>query len=366
MRILLALGAALFAIGCNTSPSTPLDAGTTPDTGGEGADGGTTGDDAAMNPADSGVPDTGIAITDAGSPAYTVEMGPIPVMPGEEHTQCITVRLGNLMPIHVTSIHNVLSTVSHHLIVYRVADTTEQPTPFACAPFTDTLDPTKGSPLMITQKRDELLQLPPGVAFSLNALQMVRIEMHFINVTEQPQMAQASVTFQSMADSEFRDEADFLFVGDPDISLPMMSETTLGPVFFAVPTMYSGVNFFAITGHEHHLGTGVTVEVAPSRTATGTSVYNPPGWLWSEPATVFHDPPFTIPDGGGFRFTCRWNNTTMNRVRFGESANAEMCFFWAYYYPSRGARVCAHSDQGGTGIDFCCPGDIACALIPTH
>jgi hypothetical protein len=31
-----------------------------------------------------------------------------------------------------------------------------------------------------------------------------------------------------------------------------------------------------------------------------------------------------------------------------------MCFFWAYYYPSRGAKVCVHTDQYG-GQNLCCP-----------
>ena len=44
----------------------------------------------------------------------------------------------------------------------------------------------------------------------------------------------------------------------------------------------------------------------------------------------------------------------------------EMCFFWLYYYPSQGAKVCAHSDQFNqpTGIDVCCPaaeGDVVSA-----
>ena len=75
----------------------------------------------------------------------------------------------------------------------------------------------------------------------------------------------------------------------------------------------------------------------------GTSVYDVPNWKWSEPATVKHTPPFTIPTGGGFRFTCTWHNPESDPaakpVQFGESANDEMCFFWAYYYPSVGFRV---------------------------
>ena len=35
-------------------------------------------------------------------------------------------------------------------------------------------------------------------------------------------------------------------------------------------------------------------------------------------------------------------------VRFGESANDEMCFFWAYYYPSHGTHVCGTIAGGKT------------------
>jgi len=46
---------------------------------------------------------------------------------------------------------------------------------------------------------------------------------------------------------------------------------------------------------------------------------------------------------------------------FGESANNEMCFFWAYYWPSQGSKVCFHTEQYG-GHDLCCPGDSLCSL----
>ena len=52
-------------------------------------------------------------------------------------------------------------------------------------------------------------------------------------------------------------------------------------------------------------------------------------------------------------------------MSFGESANNEMCFFWAYYYPSQGSKVCFHSDKygGAQGISLCCPGDSLCSFI---
>ncbi|HEY8089417.1 MAG TPA: hypothetical protein VIF09_16265 [Polyangiaceae bacterium] len=298
--------------------------------------------------------------------AFSLTFGPVTVQPGEEHTKCLVLRLGNVASIHVGTIHNVLSQGSHHMIVYRSTETVEQTTPIDCQPFTDTLDPSRGSTLMVTQKHDDTLTLPDGVAFTLDPNQMIRMEVHYINPTAAPLEVTATTNVITMDDAQFRDEAGFLFIGDPDITVPAHASFSLGPIFFALPSDYAGVNFFAITGHEHQFGTGVTVSTASSATDPGTSVYDVPGWLWSEPATVVSDPPFTLPSGGGFRFTCNWDNTSDNPVSFGESATNEMCFFWAYYYPSTGSRVCMHSDKygGPGGIDMCCPGpSLICSII---
>jgi hypothetical protein len=297
---------------------------------------------------------------------YSLTYGPITLAPGVEQTQCIVVPLGNPSPIHVGGIHDVLSNGSHHMIVYESSDTTPTPTPFDCQPFVDTLDPSKGQTLVVTQKKDDTLDFPPGVGITLAANQMIRIELHAINPGAEAIQVQATTNFITMSDSDYQYEAGFLFIGDPDITIPPNSNIQLGPIFFQVPDDYAQSQFFAITGHEHQLGTDVTVSVASSASDPGMPVYDVPGWLWSEPATVPYDPPFTIPSGGGFTFTCNWTNTTDETVTFGESANDEMCFFWAYYYPSLGSRVCMHSDQYG-GINLCCPGpSLICDIIQSE
>jgi hypothetical protein len=191
---------------------------------------------------------------------------------------------------------------------------------------------------------------------------MVRLEMHYINATQGPLTLTGSSTMKTAP--TFKDEANFLFIGNPDIKIPAMSTFTLGPTFFKLDQdTFGGANFFAFTGHEHKYGTNVTVQTAASATDNaGNMVYQVPNWVWSEPATEFHDPPVQIPDQGGFSFTCDWDNTSPAEVKFGESANNEMCFFWAYYYPSKGAYVCMHTAQAN-GHDFCCPGAVECAFI---
>jgi hypothetical protein len=134
-----------------------------------------------------------------------------------------------------------------------------------------------------------------------------------------------------------------MFLGDTNINIPAMSERRLGPSFIQVPSRFDGVSYFAITGHEHQWGTDVFVEVAASEGSPGTPVYDIPVFLWDEPETVsYNDNPFTVPDGGGFRITCDWNNRSDRPVGFGTGVEDEMCFFWAYYFPSRGALVCAN------------------------
>src|SRR5262249_11509736 len=148
-------------------------------------------------------------------------------------------------------------------------------------PFTDTLNPAKGAPLIVTQKKDDLLQLPTNVGYTLDANQMLRLEVHYINPGSTTLQLTASSTFAPLADADYKYEAGFLFIGDPDIQIAAHSTATVGPVFFTLPTDYANANFFAMTGHEHQFGTNVQIYKAANASDPGTAVYDVPGWLWS-------------------------------------------------------------------------------------
>jgi hypothetical protein len=271
--------------------------------------------------------------------SFSIKWGPTEVPAEQESTQCVVKRLGNTEPISVGEIRNVLGATSHHFIVYRVNDTEERPEPYPCTPFTDTFnDP----PLIITQRAEDTLTLPEGVAYNLAPNQMIRLELHYVNPSAASQMAEATSTFVTMPSEEVEYEADVMFLGDTGINIPPMSEWTLGPTFIQIPSRFDGSQFFAITGHEHQWGTNVYVEVAEDGGGAGTPVYDLPFFLWDEPETVTYDPPFTIPGGGGFNLTCDWNNLSNEQVFFGTGVDDEMCFIWAYYFPSQGSLVCAN------------------------
>ena len=274
------------------------------------------------------------------------------------------VKLGNTDNIQVHEIHNSLGPASHHFIVYRKATGDVNTTPTDCQPFTGTLDPANGAPLMITQRADETLTLPDDVVFTLKPDQLIRLELHYINTSDQPQSVTATAEFRTVLNAT--QEADFIFAGTPDIDLPPGPQVqTVGPTYLPLAG-FGGAHVFAITGHTHARGKSVTVSTATSATDLGTQVYGPASFNWDEPETTYHTPAFQIPADGGFRFTCTYVNDTGQRIQFGEGVADEMCFFWLYYYPSQGPKVCAHSNQFNqpNGIDVCCPaaeGDVVSA-----
>ena len=293
--------------------------------------------------------------------SYSVTFDPLTVAPSEERTQCVVKRLGNDKAIHVNRITNTMGNGSHHLFVYKTTDSEEQLEPFECQPFVDILSPDKVTLLMISQTQGgDTLQLPPGVGLEIGADQMIRLELHYINASTSSREVSSTVTFEEMPESEVEYAANLLMMGNNDIELEPGAAATLGPQFIATPASLNGVNFFGFSGHQHKFGTGVEVATANAAGEQDTVVYAPPNFVWSEPPIEYLDPPIQVPEGGGFRFSCQWDNTSTALVSFGESANDEMCLFYGYYYPSQGAIACAHT---GFTEDFCCPGHPICSML---
>lgn len=301
---------------------------------------------------------------------YAVNYGPIKVEPGQEDTQCMNLRLSNTSPIKVHQLRNRLSGGSHHLIVYKIDDPAIEETaaPYPCTPFAGALNPTgRAAPVMITQKVDDALTLPDRVAYTFAPNQMIRIEMHYINRSDVPIDVTATSEFYAVPDSAIDHEANILFIGTIDIELQPGVVTNIETYFTprAANLDLSGAKFFAVTGHTHQHGRNVTVSLSTARGTAQQSIYAPAPFEWSEPETTTHQPEFSVPDGlqAGFNLKCQYHNTSNEVVKFGESANDEMCFFWAYYYPSKGAHVCVRSDR--IGIDACCPdlGEAFCSMF---
>ena len=272
---------------------------------------------------------------DAGGPTAVASIGPIPVAASEETTVCIITHLANTEDIVATSFSSDLAPGSHHLILYRSEETVEQTTPFACTPFEGVLN--GDVPLVIVTRAHLAFDLPSGVGIPLAQGQMVKIEAHYINTTGTALEGSGtvSITGTPAASAGPYQAASAGLWGTANIDIPALSSFST-PVNFQAGV--AGTKIFALTTHEHHLGTEAQVWSSSSAGDVSDKVADDKDW--TSPALEQFDPAIALDGTNGLSYQCSWTNPTNAAVTFGESALDEMCFIILYYYPSFGTDLC--------------------------
>jgi hypothetical protein len=248
------------------------------------------------------------------------------VPPGEDQHVCVVVPLPNEEPIWVNKLTGILEGGSHHLIVDR---STREPQlePEVCGP-TPGGDATR---LIIVQQAEAVVQLPEGVAFSLEARQPLFLQLHYYNAGDETRDIVGHVELEMMAPSAPTPiEAQSIFTGRIGFSLPANSPSTI--VSYVQPVPSQGTrHVFALTSHTHALGVHAQIErVANADAPTTTPIHVSEDW--EEPPLTLFSPPLPFTGADGLRLTCQYENTRSHPVSFGTAATDEMCFMWVYYY----------------------------------
>ncbi len=343
-NVLVAFALALMLGGCGSNNRGG--GGGSGGTGGGGGSGGTGGTGGGGG--GGGQP----GLTDGGVPigAFFVTTGQYMVAAGSETVMCSTIRLPTSVDVDVTKIEATITTGGHHLIMYKVNDTTESPTPTKCDSVSNI---TSSVPLIIAQNTDSTLTLPAGVAYHFAAGQMVRLEVHYLNATQNAMTVEGKVTLTPGDAGTTYQQADIMFCGSvsqlSSLGIPPgTSNAPLNPGFFAGNSSidFTKIKLFGLTSHQHWTGKEATIMKATSASDTsGAMLYDNTHWD-SAPLKVFDDTSLvTFSAGQGIRWQCTYDTldavpAPTSTVKFGESARVnEMCFLWAYYYPSAGRFI---------------------------
>lgn len=285
---------------------------------------------------------------DAGAKITTLarSMSPDTLQPGQENTQCITVNLNNPEGAYVRRIRADLTTGSHHMVVYTSSKTVEDPVPKNCQPFSGILNGEH--PIFIAQQPQAKLEFPTDengtpVGFEIPPNQMVKLEMHYIDTTKFPLSVIGKISFDTVPLSTMVTKSDLAFWGTTQINIPPNSVGNTGVLY---QRALAGTKTFALTTHQHHLGTEMRVWYGNSANDPNKLLVAE-GKNWADPPLELFAKPLDFPTNGnstlstkGLAFECKWNNTTPNTVTFGEGFNDEMCFVWQYYFPSQGFQLC--------------------------
>jgi hypothetical protein len=256
----------------------------------------------------------------------------------------------NTSDVDITGITANLVAGGHHLILYRSTAVTESPTPTACGPLSGV---TGGdAPIIIAQQATSTLTLPTGVAYHFTAGQMVRIEMHYLNATQVKKSVVGTVLFTTGAPGTAYQAADIMFCGSISQLMisgipPYTTNATLNPGFFAgnANIDFTKIKVFGLTSHEHWTGKEGQIWKAANSGDASNRIYDNTQWD-APPLEVFDDAHLlTFGAGQGLRWQCSYDTQDAvpqptSTVRFGESARTdEMCFIWAYYFPSAGRFI---------------------------
>jgi hypothetical protein len=291
-----------------------------------------------------------------GGAPLPLSIGPFPLGAGEEFTRCVVVPLGNTTDIDAIQIDSTLAPGSHHLIIYKTSQTMAQPNPVDCHPFEGILT-SQDEPIYIAETLANTLKLPAGVAYHFPAGQMVKIEAHYINATNNALMGRGDVKITPGTARSYL-AADIMFCG----SVGQLAHQCVPPAtqrYTLDPGFYSGggsvdltqLKVFAFTSHEHRLGSEVTISKSTNKNDPGTMLYDNTSWD-NPPLMVFDDQHLlSFGNNEGLRWQCSYDSldavpAPTGNTCFGESAATnEMCFIWAYYFPSVGHFISVECAQ---------------------
>jgi hypothetical protein len=285
--------------------------------------------------------------------AIGLTMGPISVDSGTERTVCMTGQFKLDKAVDITSIVTHQQN-SHHAIFYKYnkgTNPTVDTAPQECQPLNIFGGGGLKAPLFIGESSDPMqnvLQLPPGVAYHLEPNDYYMIEMHIVNATPGQISPTVDVFLGPAADSAGQMQyADMFFYSNTrglgknfdgkGSGLPPMTTTSLAPDFSTVPTTFK---VFGITTHQHHTGVGISVAKSTSASDPGTDLFTNTDWQHPALYRLPDESPMIFAKNEGLRWICTYNNTSSSYINFGESGiNDEMCIVWGYYYPSAGLKV---------------------------
>jgi hypothetical protein len=236
---------------------------------------------------------------------------------------------------------------SHHVLLYG--------TPYTEIPTTDThgnthdtsgvIECAEGAPadwqvtgiLAAAQspKGVSLIDLPDGVAVHLPPGQVVLVNAHYLNATNDVLDVDARINVESVPKESVREEAGVLFFYNPFIHVPPTSRASAR---MSCP-MLRDITLLNGQSHMHRRGVGYEAVLRDGEGAPLQTLYT--GDRWEDVRVETFSPALTIPAGHSIDYRCDYQNGEPRDVFQGLTTRDEMCMFVGAYYPrDRTTEMC--------------------------
>ena len=269
------------------------------------------------------------------SRGFQMRMDPLTVPPGVDREGCEVATTPNDRPMDVAAFELKTTPGTHHFVVWEYLGADRNPADFwngiAYVPGCTGLGPQNGANnanLFGMLSGRSKFRFPAGVAVRLEPHAIVYPNLHFHNYGTEPVPGEAVFNFIPARKGTIKHHAQAFTAGTIQIDVPPNGSAALtGEWHTNAP-----INFVQLSTHQHHRGTGVTVNhVDASGNDMGQLVITT---NWEHPTVRWFDAgTMRLEAGEGLRFTCAWANPDDHAVHFGVTTEDEMCFVTGYFYP---------------------------------
>jgi hypothetical protein len=280
-----------------------------------------------------------------------IHLPPFELAPGQEIEGCKSMRATNLEAGAAWRMELKGRRGLHHAVVWKTSSALED-FDVPCFGVPDQIMEGFQVPQPLfassTQVTEEVLEFPPGVALSFDAEQWLVFNYHYINVTDEPIIAEAYLNVEFVAEEDLADieyAGFYAFGAIQSIGIPA-GGTQRVTTTCAFP---DDVSLFSITPHLHKLGTGFEVSLHDGTEVVGEPLLQADGWFNAE--TSYLQPAAALSAGEGLTITCEWTNPTDQYVDFGQTTEDEMCFVFGFAWPLPGIGLFAFDYNDGCTID---------------
>lgn len=246
----------------------------------------------------------------------TLSLSPFTVLPGEEVYKCQNFKNPFGVEAEIARFESHMTPGSHHLLLFYKKAVTED------APLEDCSGLEFAATPYSTQLPDDELGFPEGVAGLLAPDRGLRVQSHYLNVSDQPIEAHVEVKLHLAKPGTVKEHAGILFVVEPNIAIAPGSKDVVQHDC-AIP---HDMNLIKAASHMHKHGTKFTASIA------GATVFETD--TWDDPPPALFNPPKAVKALDPLHFECHFTNDSSDTLTFDESAkNNEMCIFVAAFYP---------------------------------
>lgn len=220
-----------------------------------------------------------------------------------------------------TAINRIVSDMtegSHHLHLYHLTEGTSR--------TLEDCDSSDFHPLTYTASAPHsMFSYPEGMATRLLGKQGLRVQLHYINTSDNDRMVTATLKLSPTDASTVQKWVSELYFNQLNVSVPPGANQTV-TTSCTIPNTYGPIGLIAGYTHMHKRGVHFV-----AKTGDGTMLADVD--TWDEPPTIIYDTPIMLNPGDKIEWTCTYNNDTGRTLTFGESAETnEMCIYLARFF----------------------------------